>query len=170
MNYDDKITTGLRDLDDARQFHEFFPDAEHIIVHAKRDLTPDGWRLVDEWISRANLYNRYALWLVVPIEFTVAGDVSALDQAAVYIVEVTKVEKGRDEKDGPKWECTFGQFEEGDWQDLIAAGGNFETLGADLITDAPVKGFATFWRDTSPPPEAPAPDGLALHAPLRFMT
>jgi hypothetical protein len=170
MNYNDKIAAGLRDLEHARQFQEFFPDAEHVVVQAKHDLDPDGWTLVDEWISRANLYDRYALWLVVPIEFTASGDVSPLDQPAIYIVEVEKVEKGRDEKGGPKWECNFGQFEEKDWKELIEAGGDFEAVGAGLITDAPVEGFATFWRDTAPPPVAPAPDGLALHAPLRFMS
>jgi hypothetical protein len=154
-------------LDDARLFQEFFPDAEHVIVQAKLDLPPEGWTLADEWISRAKLYDRYVLWLVVPIEFTVSGDVSPLEQPAVYIVEVGKVEKGRKEKGGPKWECNFG---EGDWKELIEAGGDFEALGADLITDSPVEGFATFWRDTSPPPEAPAPDGLALIAPLRFIS
>lgn len=71
---------------------------------------------------------------------------------------------------GPKWECNFGQFEEGDWKEFIHVGGDFDALGADLITDAPVEGFAVFWRDTCPPPEAPAPDGPALHAPLRFMS
>ena len=170
MNYDDKIARGICDLDDARRFQEFFPSAEHAVVQTRRDFGSDGWRVVDEWISRANLYDRYALWLVVPIEFTDSGAASPLEHPAVYIVEVEKVEKGRDEKGGPKWECNFGQFEKGDWNELVEANGDFEALGSDLITDAPVEGFATFWRDTCPPPEDPAPDGLALHAPLRFMS
>jgi hypothetical protein len=167
MNYDDKLASGIRDLDDARQFQELYQDAEHVIIQAKRDFGPDGWRLVDEWISRVSLFDRYTLWLVVPIEFTALGAVP-LDKTVVYIVEVERVEKGRDEEGGPKWECSFGQFEEGDWKKLVEAGADFEAMGAGLITDAPVEGFATFWRDTSPPPEDPAPDGVALHAPLRF--
>ncbi len=170
MNYDDRIASGIRDLDDARRFHELFPGAEHVIVQAKRDFEPDGWRVVYEWISRANLYCRYALWLVMPIEFTTGGAASPLEQPTLYIIEVEKVEKGRDEEGGPKWECNFGQFEEGDWKEIVEVGGDFAALGVDLITDAPVERFATFWRDTCPPPDDRAPDGLALRAPLRFMS
>ena len=168
MNYDQKLASGIRDLNEARQFQELFPDAEHVIVQAKHHFE-HGWRLVDEWISRASFYDRYTLWLAMPIEFTASGAVSPLDKPDVHFVEVEKVERGRDEEGGPKWEYNFARFEQGDWEELVEVGGDFKALGADLITDNPVEGFATFWRDTSPPPEDPAPDGLALRAPLRFM-
>ncbi len=170
MNYDDKLASGIRDLEDVRHFQNLFPSAEHVMVQAKREFDPGGWRLVDEWISRGNMYDRYALWLVVAIEFNQTGIASPLEPPTVYIIEVEKVTKGRHEKGGPKWECNFGQLEEGDWREIVEARGDFAALGADLTTDSPVERFATFWRDTCPPAEAPAPDGLALHAPLRFMS
>lgn len=170
MNYDDRIACGIRSLDDARRFQELFPGAEHVIVQAKREFEPDGWRLVHEWISRANLYNRYALWLVLPIEFTPDGVAAPLGQPDIYMIEIEKVENGGDDKEGPKWECSFGQFEEGAWKEIVEAGGDFAALGIDLMTNAPVEHFATFWRETRPPADDPAPDGQALRAPLRFMS
>ena len=123
MNYESAIASGVRELDVVRQFENFFPDAEHFIVQAKRDFDPDGWQLVNEWISRAHVHDRYVIWLVVAIDVAPNGGISALDEPEVYIVEVETVQKGRDDEDGPKWECSFGELEDGAWKEIVADGG-----------------------------------------------
>ncbi|WP_428307641.1 hypothetical protein [Lacipirellula sp.] len=169
MNYNDRIAAGTRDLADVRQFLELFPHAEHAIVQSKHDFPPGGWQLVQEWISRTSLFDRYVLWLAIPVEFTAEGTASELDRPAIYVTEVEKVVKGRQEQGGPKWECGFGQIEEDDWLELVQVRGDFDAAGADLTKDDPVEGFATFWRDTCPPPDARAPEDITLRAPLRFV-
>lgn len=168
MNYDSLIHSGVRDLPCVRQFQQVFPDGEHTIVDAKRDFHPDGWGPVKEWISRASLHNRYVVWLVLAIEITKDDRISAIEEPEAYLIEVGKVEKGRDEDGGPLWEYSFGQFEEGGWEELVENGGDFASVGLEMIVDAPVNGFATFWRDTRPIPNTGSPDGIAMRAPLRF--
>ena len=168
MNYDTVIPSGIRDLACVRQFQHLFPNAEHTIVEAKRHFDPEGWRPVNEWISRASLHDRYVLWLVIAIEISTGGSVSAIEEPQAYLIEVETVEKGKDEEGGPRWECGFGQFEEGGWEELVENGGDFASVGLEMIVDAPVDGFAKFWRDTRPTRSAGPPDGMALRAPLRF--
>jgi len=165
---DNEIASGLQCLPPARDFHRLFPNAEHAIVEAQRDFDPDGWKPVREWISRSHLHDRYVIWLVVAVETAAEGTLRELEKPSLYAVEVEKVEKGRDERDGPLWEFGCWQFEEGDWQQLVASGGDFAAVGLEMRTDAPVDRFAAFWRDTRPN-RKPAPlGGVALRAPLRF--
>ena len=82
MNYEPTIASGIRRFRPAREFQELFPNAEHAICEAKRD-TPDGWQLGQEWISRAPLHNRYAVWLVAAIEINSEGDVSEIEKPTV---------------------------------------------------------------------------------------
>lgn len=67
MNDDALVASALLSFSHAREFQRIFPDAEHNIVEAQRDLR-DGWKTVTEWISRANLHDRYMVWLVVAVE------------------------------------------------------------------------------------------------------
>jgi hypothetical protein len=170
MNYDAVIASAVRDLPFAREFQRLFPNAEHTIVEAKRDFYPDGWRPVGEWISRASLHDRYVVWLVVAVAITTDGTVSALENPQLYVVEVEKVEKSRNEEGGPLWECGCLQFEEGDWDQLVENSGDFASVGFDMTIDAPVDRFATYWHDTRPSQNAAPSDGVCLRAPLRFMT
>jgi hypothetical protein len=56
MNYDALLATGLDRIPVVREFCDLFPNAEHAVVKAKRDI--DGWQIVYEWISRSPVYER----------------------------------------------------------------------------------------------------------------
>jgi hypothetical protein len=170
MNNDAVIASAVRDLPFAREFQRLFPNAEHTIVKAKRDFHPDGWRPVSEWISRAGLHDRYAVWLVVAIEIAADGTVSKLEEPQLYVIEVKRVEGSKDEEGGAAWELAFCEFEEGDWEQLVENRGDFASIGFDMIVDAPVDRFARYWHDTSPSSHPIPSDGIALRAPFRFMT
>ena len=105
---------------------------------AQCDFYPDGWKLRSEWISRAHLHDRYVVWLVIAIEITTDGAVSELEKPQLYVVEVQKVEKSRDDAGGPVWHITFGRFEDGDWERLVENGGDFASVGFDMTVNAPV--------------------------------
>jgi len=168
MNYDTVIVSAVREWSYAREFHRLFPNAEHTITQAKRDFDPNGWMPVKEWISRAGLHDRYVVWLVVAIEITADGAISELEKPQLYVVEVKKVVRSRGEGEGAEWEIACFEFEEGAWEELVENGGHFAPGDFEMIVDAPVDRFATFWRDTRPIPTTP--DGMALKAPLRAMT
>jgi hypothetical protein len=61
VNYDSMIDSAARNFPPAAAFQRLFPNAEHSIVEAKRDFDPDGWKPVNEWISRAHLHDRYVV-------------------------------------------------------------------------------------------------------------
>ncbi len=169
MSYDSVIASALRDLAFAREFQGLFPNAEHTIVEAKRDFHPDGWRPVSEWISRASLHDRYAVWLAAAIEIAADGTVSTLEEPQLYVIAVEKVEGSKNEKGGAAWELAFCEFEQGDWERLVENRGDFAAIGFEMTVDAPVDGFARYWHDTSPIGHPIPPDGIALRAPFRFM-
>ena len=170
MNNDAVIASAIRDWRFAREFHRLFPNAEHTIVEAKRDVHPDGWTYVSEWISRASLHGRYVVWLVVAIEIATDGTVAELEKPQLYVIEVEKVVRSRDEEEGAEWEVACAEFEEGDWEQLVEHCGDFASVGFEMTVDTPVDRFAAFWHDTRPSP-GPAPsDGVSLRAPIRFMT
>ena len=119
MNYAAVIAAAIREWPCAREFQRLFSNAEHIIVEALRNFDPDGWKPVHEWISRAHMHDRYVVWLVTAIEIAADGGVAELEKPELCVVKVEKVERSRDDEDGPRWECGFFQFEEGDWQQLV---------------------------------------------------
>jgi hypothetical protein len=164
------IASAIRHWPHARGFQRIFPNAEHTIIEALRDFDPDGWKPVSEWISRASLHNRYAVWLVVAIEITVDGAVSELEKPELYVIEVEKVEMSKDDENVPLWECGYLQCDEGDWERLVENDGDFASVELDMVTDAPVDGFTLFWNGTRPRPRPVPPGGVCLRAPLRFMT
>lgn len=168
MNYDTVIASAVRDWSHAREFQRLFANAEHTITDAQRDFDPDGWMPVKEWISRAGLHDRYVLWLVVAIEIAADGAITELEKPQLYVVEVKKVVGSRNEEGGAEWEVTCSEFEEGAWEELVENGGTFPPGDFEMIVDAPVDRFDTFWRDTRPIPTTP--DGMAVKAPLRAMT
>jgi hypothetical protein len=88
MSDDVLIASALVNFSPAHEFHRLFPNAEHTIVGAMRDCEPDGWRAVSEWISRARLYDRYILWLVVAVEVGADGRISEFEKPEHYLVEV----------------------------------------------------------------------------------
>jgi hypothetical protein len=170
MNHAEIIAIGCRDLACVRDFIKCFPNVEHFIVPAKRQVPGEGWGIVSEWISRAKLHDRYIFWLVVAVEITDDHKVTAIEEPQVYGVDVYSIEKVKDEIDGPKVSVNFGQIEAGDWQSIVDAGGDFISAGFELITDQPVERFDSFWNDTRPHSATPAVDSVALKAPLRFMS
>lgn len=169
MNYEGVIASAVRSFARAREFQGLFPNAEHTIVDAKRCFDPDGWKPVREWISRSHLHDRYVVWLVVAIDIGADGTISELEKPELCVVEIEKVEKCRDDENGPSWEVGWVEFEEGDWEHLVENGGDFTAVGFDMKTDAPVDRFATFWRDTRPTQRPEAPDSIAFKAHIRFM-
>jgi len=170
MNYDTVIASAVRDWSCAREFQWLFANAEHTITQAKRDFDPNGWQFVSEWISRASLYDRYVVWLVVAIEIADNGTIGELEKPQLYVIEVEKVVGSRDDEEGPQWELACAEFEEGDWEQLVENGGDFASVEFEMTVDAPVENFATFWRDTRPSPRPAPSDGIALKAPFRFMS
>ena len=164
MNYDDVIVSALPSFPHAREFQELFANAEHSIVEAQRDIPPDGWRPVHEWISRAHLHSRYVFWLVVAIEISSDGTVSELEEPKRYVVEVDKIDKS---EEGPTWEASCAQFAEGGWEELVEHEGDFAAVGLEMKTDAPVGNFAMFWDGTRPSQRYAT---SVLKAPLRFMS
>jgi hypothetical protein len=170
MNYDAVIASAVREWSCARDFQRLFANAEHTIAQAKRDFYPDGWKPVHEWISRAGLHDRYVVWLVVAIEIAADGRIAELEKPRLYVIEVEKVVRSRDEVGGPEWEVSCSEFEEGDWEQLVENDGDFASVECEMTINAPVDRFATFWRDTRPSPRLAPSDGVALKAPLRFMT
>jgi hypothetical protein len=168
MDFDAVLASAVRDLPSAREFHRLFPHAEHAIVEAKRDI--GGWRKVREWISRARLHDRYVVWLAVAIKITKNGVASEIEKPHVCVVEVHSVERGRAEEGGPQWECDFLQFEQdGDgWEQLVQNNGDFASVGFEMVTNAPVDRFDTFWHDTRPTRGVRPSDGMAFRAPVRF--
>jgi len=107
MNYDAVIASAVRDWPYAYQFQRLFQNAEHTIVEAKRQFQPDGWKPVSEWISRAPMHGRYAVWLVIAIEIVADGTLSPLEEPQLYVVEVTKVIRSRDDEKGSEWEIAL---------------------------------------------------------------
>jgi hypothetical protein len=171
MNYDTVIASAVRDWSCACEFQRLFANAEHTITQAKRDFEPNGWQHVSEWISRASLYDRYVVWLVVAIEISADGAITELEKPHLYVIEVGKVLKSRDEEEGQEWEdVACIEFEEGDWEKLVASSGDFASVEFEMTVDAPVDRFATFWRDTRPNHDPVPSDGMAFKAPIRFMT
>lgn len=169
MNVEAVIEDGVRNLRCVRQFLQVFPDAEHTIVPAKRQVGDDGWSVVSEWISRARLYDHYVFWLVIAIEVSTSDTVAPLEEPQVFVVEVEAIAKSRDEEDGAKWQFGFGQIDASDWQEIIASGPNPDFRELGLVVDQPVERFETFWNDTRPNPIPPADNAIALKAPLRFL-
>lgn len=169
MDEEAAIQDGVRALRCVRQFLQVFPDAEHTIVPAKRQVGDGDWSLVSEWISRARLYDRYVFWLVVAIEVSTSDTVAPLEEPQVFVVEVEAVANSRDEGDAPKWQFGFGQIDASDWQEMIASGAAPDFRKFGLEVDQPVARFETFWNDTRPHQVPPTDDAIALKAPLRFL-
>jgi hypothetical protein len=170
VNNDAVIASAIRDWRFAREFHRLFPNAEHTIVEAKRNFHSDGWRPVSEWISRARLYDRYVVWLVAAIEIATDGTVAGLEKPQLYVIQLEKVLRSRDEEEGAEWEVACVEFDEADWEQLVEHSGDFASVGLEMTVDAPVDRFASFWHDTRPSPRPAPSDGVALRAPIRFMT
>jgi hypothetical protein len=170
MNYDAVVASAMRSFPRAREFQGLFPNAEHAIVDDKRDFHPDGWKPVCEWISRSHLHDRYVVWLVVAIDIAADGTISELEKPVLYVVELEKAESCRDDEEGASWEVGCAEFEEGDWERLVNSGGDFAAVEFDMKTDSPVNRFATFWNDTRPTQRFASSDGMAIKAPIRFMT
>lgn len=168
MNYDAILAVGLDRIPAVREFDELFPNAEHTVVKAKRDFSPNGWQIVYEWISRSHLYDRYVLWLVVAIDIGADGSLAELEKPDVCVIEIDKIERSRNDNNGPKWEFNIVEFEDGAWAHLVENRGNFDSIDLDLITNRPVDRFTTFWHDTRPPRLAEPPEGMAFKAHLRF--
>ena len=166
MDHDALIATGMKTIPVVSEFCRMFPNAEHVIVKAKRDM--EGWRIVHEWIGRCPMYERYALWLVIAINVEPNGSLASLEKPSFYITETVKIEGSRDDPEGVRWELQQAEFEDGDWEKLVATGGDFGAIGLELTVDSPVPRFANYWRDTRPAPMAEPPDGMAFKAPLRF--
>jgi hypothetical protein len=132
----------------AREFDQLFPAAEHSIVRSERDFDePDGWRQVDEWYSRAPLYGRYVVTLRTAVEIAEDGNASALESPSLDLIEVKHVEKGKNDRGGPKLETEWFTFEDGAWSRLYDSSGDFSSLHIEMVTDRPVDGFDTYWRD-----------------------
>jgi hypothetical protein len=166
MDYDALIATGVRTIPVVSEFCSLFPNAEHVIVKAKRDM--DGWRVVHEWISRCPIRERYVLWLSVAISTEPSGSLNSLEKPRFHITELAKFDSGKGDPGGAQWELGQAEFEDGDWEQLVATGGDFAAIGLELTVDSPVPRFATFWNDTRPAPIADPPDGMAFKTPLRF--
>jgi hypothetical protein len=167
MNYDALLATGLNRIPVVREFCDLFPNAEHTVVKAKRDI--DGWQIVYEWISRSPVYERYVVWLVVAIGIGPDGSLAELEKPDIYVVEINKIERCRHDQAGPSWEFSWAEFEDGDWERLVEHRGDFPAIGLELTTNAPVERFTECYDDTRPTPLAEPPDGMAFKAPLRFM-
>lgn len=148
----------------ARDFVRAFPNAEHWIVEAKRQLPSGEWGLVHEWVSRAALFGRYAFWLVVAIQVDGAGNVSAIEEQNVYVVEVDEV------TGDTAWKFSFGQLDLDDWNQIVASEDEFPAVEFELNRDSPVDGFDRYWDHTSPGRHVLSNDGIALKGPLRFMS
>ncbi len=170
MKYDDVLAAGLSHIAAVRDFRTLFPQAEHTIVKAKRDMPPEGWQLVHEWISRAALFERYIVWLVVAFELDAADRITILEEPSVSITELELDPDQEVDDSGAAMQVAFIEFEDGDWEKLVAAQGDFAAIELELKTDAVVEQFAMFWRETRPTPLAEPPtDGMAFKAPLRFL-
>jgi hypothetical protein len=167
MNHDALLATGLQRIPVVREFCDLFPNAEHIVGKAKRDI--DGWRVVYEWISRSPVYERYVVWLVMAISIEPDGSLTELEEPNIYVVEISKIERCRNDQEGPSLEFTWAEFEEGDWNRLVENRGDFTAIGLELTTNAPVQRFTECYDDTRPIPLAEPPDGMAFKAPLRYM-
>jgi hypothetical protein len=169
LNKEAFVAAGVRNLLCVRQFLQLFPDAENTIVEANRDFYANGWKRVNEWISRAKLYDRYVFWLIVAVELTESNTVVELEKPQLYVVEVVDIEKSRDEEGGPKWTLELFEIEEADWNDLVAQGGDINSANLDLTIDEPLERFSTFWSDCRPTHDPPAPEAIALKAPFRYI-
>ncbi|MDZ4821099.1 MAG: hypothetical protein SGJ20_19210 [Planctomycetota bacterium] len=169
MNYDSLLAEGLTSIPVVRQFQEIFKDADHTVVKAKRDFGTEGWKIVHEWISRAPLYDRYVLWLVVPIDVGADGRLRELEGTNLYLIEICSIDGSKDDQEGRSLDYRMAEFEDGDWEQIVEAGGDLAAVGLELITNEPVERFSEFWRDTRPSPLADPGDGMAFKAPLRFM-
>jgi hypothetical protein len=168
MNYDAAIDAGSNCIPAVRQFCGLFENVEHTIVKAKRDLDSDGWQVVYEWISRAHLYDRYTVWLVVAINIEADGSLLELEKPCVYVVEIDESKESKDEHGRPSWELSVAELEDGDWEQLVESRGDFAAIALELTTNAPVERFATFWINTRPIPLDEPPEGMAFKAPLRY--
>jgi hypothetical protein len=169
MNYDAVVATALECIPAVREFGELFPNAEHTLVKAKRDLESDGWQIVYEWISRGNMHDRYMVWLVVAIDIGRDDNLSELERPHVYVVEIEKTEGGSEDDNRRSWEFRLAEFEDGDWEQLVQSDGDFGAIGLELRPDAPLEQFSLCWQETRPIPLAEPPDGIAFKAPLRYM-
>jgi hypothetical protein len=133
----------------AREFQQLFPTAVHKIVAAERDFgTSDGWTPVKEWTSRAHLYNRYVIVLRVAIDIAEDGTISELESPKLEIIQVERVERGKDDQDGPKYELIWYRFEEGAWEELTRHAGDFSSLEFEFDKHSPVDRFDVYWQDT----------------------
>lgn len=167
MNYDKLLATGLECIAIVREFCSLFPNAEHAVGKANRDI--NGWQVVYEWISRSPLYERYMVWLVVAISVKPDGSLAELEVPDVYVIEVSKIVRCRKDKEGPSWEFAWAELKDGDWDRLVESRGDFAAIGLAITSDSPVKRFTECYNDTRPTPLAEPPAGTAFKAPLRYM-
>lgn len=164
MNLQAVIASARSNFAPASDFVRVFPNAEHWIVEAKRQLPSGEWGRVHEWISRAALFGRYAFWLVVAVQVNDAGHVSAIEEQNVYVIEIDEV------TGDTAWKFSFGQLELDDWNQIVASEGEFPAVEFELTIDSPVNGFDKYRNRTSPGRHVLSNDGIALKGPLRFMS
>ena len=147
--YRSVLRSGLQQFPPARDFQRLFPGAEHRIVEAEHDFgTPVGWRSVFDWLSRARFHDRYVVTLSTAIDIGPDGTISQLKPPILDIFEVVQAIKGKNEKDGPKYECQWFGAEDGGWDSLVEVGGDFSQLGFEMTANQPVARFVTYWSDT----------------------
>ena len=141
------MKTAPRDFGHARDFERLFPNSEHKILRGHR-TGPNGKTEVDEWRSRAFLYDRYVVTLHVAIEIANDRTITELESPSLDVIEVNKVEKGKQDEGGPKYELMWYRFEQGAWEELVKHSGDFSSLGFAFDTESPVDRFDVYWHDT----------------------
>jgi len=144
------VKAGLAGFRHAIDFQRMFPDAEHKIVQSEHDFgPPDYWRTVHNWLSRTRLYNRYVVMLSVAIDIAKGGAIDQLKPPELHLFEIKRVTKGKREKDGPKYQLGWAQFDAKEWRRLVKSSGDVDALEIELNTK-PVRRFEIYWRDTKP--------------------
>lgn len=125
------ISDGYKQIPEAKQIDDLFGPAWHSLSNYREPNAAD-------WISEATLGDRYELTMVLPVKMErqtgkLAGIVG---KPRIFLREVTSVQ-GRGISYGQQFEISPDQ-----WQQLVAADGDFSVIGIPVDLNNPVPGFA----------------------------
>jgi hypothetical protein len=150
-NYREAVESGRQQIAVVQEMESLFPgEVQNFIGH-------DGGTISQPmtWNSEALLYDRYELTMQVKIRVNASFSevTEVIGDPEFYLVEVLKTERtngGWHDQNGQNW--NFGGEE---WEQLVAAKGDFSAIGIHLKKDQPVDNFREATQHTRNQREPP---------------
>lgn len=138
-DYDLAIQSGIRGQSCLGQFNRLFPGSVNIISYHDGVIGPTSWT------SSIGLHGRYVFKMHVPIDIKNRTNAVPSGAPTFYLYEFAQITfesngqtsiQIRDQK----------KFSNEIWAQIVAANGDFNSLGWSLKTNNAVDGFESAWR------------------------